>query len=261
MALPLPFGLSEVFPDLLAILGLLMTWELHDLEVRAGRIRPRGLRTTRRPSAIRMVINATPSDSRTCPVCRRANGRVFFPATVAKKKFRRLASPCTNPGGCRCLMVGLVGDWPAAEQVLRRLSENRGMLLLSSDEMEHLLTERPEGSDSALVDRISVYMLQAMRAQKENPNFAICRYRFIVRYARDKRDLPFVVPAYLCLSELLEQSERPTEALEVVNEFLSAHGKMRGPSSPTQAQLIVMISRKNRLQALLNLTGPLGRTT
>ena len=32
-------SINELLPYLLGVLGLLMTWELHDLEVRAGRIK------------------------------------------------------------------------------------------------------------------------------------------------------------------------------------------------------------------------------
>jgi two-component system, cell cycle sensor histidine kinase and response regulator CckA len=55
-----PFtGINEILPSLMGVLGLLMTWELHDLGVRAGRIQgldisdPSVVRTLLRPAFFR----------------------------------------------------------------------------------------------------------------------------------------------------------------------------------------------------------------
>ena len=51
MAFPFAIQLnSGLLPQLLAILGLLMTWEFHDIQVRAGRITPRSIFKGRRVS-------------------------------------------------------------------------------------------------------------------------------------------------------------------------------------------------------------------
>src|SRR5438874_907846 len=51
MAFPFAIQLnSGLLPQLLAILELLMTWEFHDIQVRAGRITPRSIFKGRRVS-------------------------------------------------------------------------------------------------------------------------------------------------------------------------------------------------------------------
>ena len=63
-----PFtGINEILPSLMGVLGLLMTWELHDLGVRTGRIQgldisdPLVVRTwIRNYSRARMYIYPTP---------------------------------------------------------------------------------------------------------------------------------------------------------------------------------------------------------
>ncbi len=94
-----PFiGINEILPFLMGILGLLMTWELHDLGVRAGRIQaldisdPSVVRTwIRNHSSALTSIYATPEDSSSCNACREA-GPTVFSAALARRGERRLAA-------------------------------------------------------------------------------------------------------------------------------------------------------------------------
>ena len=73
-------SINELLPYLLGVLGLLMTWELHDLEVRAGRIKgldisdPAAIRRWLRSySGMHLYIHATPNDHDACDACRKAD--------------------------------------------------------------------------------------------------------------------------------------------------------------------------------------------
>src|SRR5215217_5267515 len=102
-------AVPEVVPYLLAVLGLLLIWQLHDIQVKAGRIKAADILHR---SNIRFFIFVTPEDAATCPACRDANGRAFLPMAVTAKKFKHLDSPCTDTDGCRCIRIGLFGAWP-----------------------------------------------------------------------------------------------------------------------------------------------------
>jgi len=102
----LDITIPDILPYLLAILGLLLLWQLHNMQVQAGHIKT--VDSWDR-SGIRLFLHVTPEDSHACVACREANGMAFLPAVVASHKFRPLAKTCTNPGGCRCLLVGLYG--------------------------------------------------------------------------------------------------------------------------------------------------------
>ena len=142
MAFPFAIQLnSGLLPQLLAILGLLMTWEFHDIQVRAGRITPRSIFKGRRVSGrevsgegvsgggvsgrrvsrklwrwckghagVHMHVLMTPNDERGCKACQLACGKVFSATAVRKKNFRGPHLTCRNPSGCRCELVGLVGN-------------------------------------------------------------------------------------------------------------------------------------------------------
>lgn len=245
---------NELVPYLLGILGLLMTWELHDLEVRAGRIRTKDIRdlvglhrwleTHSRP---RLFVAVTPVDASTCEACRQTNGTVFSRKWVRNKKFQAPDRRCTNPAGCRCVLVGLVGKWPAAEQLIDSLKEEDETLLPAEKISELVKQAAILPNARALVDRNGIYMLEAMRVEGVNPQFAISRYRSVVLRAKEGRFHTFVVPAYLRLSDLLERSGRYTEALGVVDDFYSSVKHRRGPERPTPIQSAIMSVRRARL--------------
>jgi tetratricopeptide (TPR) repeat protein len=93
-------------------------------------------------------------------------------------------------------------------------------------------------------------MLNAMRAEGNNPETAIAHYRYVVSRAEEDRNLAFMVPAYLRLGELLEKSGKAAEALEMVERCLRDYGdKKKGPDAPTEAQRTALNTRKNLLAA------------
>ena len=245
--------IPDVVPYLLAILGLLLVWQVHDVQVKAGRIAAVDFWEQ---SGIRMFIHVTPNDLIACQACREANGKVFPPTVVASKGFHAQISPCTNPGGCRCQRVGLYGGWPEAGQVQARLKEGPELIRLSDEELNRMLDGARERIAGASADRVSVHILRAMRGESTNPAAAVDHYRYVLDHAREARDLSFVAPAYLRVSELLERMDRPAEALAAVEKFFKAWGEKKlGPTVPTETNREVMASRKTRLETLLRQSG------
>jgi len=264
MAFPFAIQLnSELLPHLLAILGLLMTWELHDRQVRAGRITPRsifkGRRVSRRVSqglwrwckghaGVHMHILMTPNDERGCKACQQACGKVFSAAAVKRKNFTGPDLTCRNPAGCRCELVGLVGNWPAAERLVRILRDTQEPATLSEEEMSHFVVS---SGDYAGQDRPGLYLLEALNAEGSNPQFAMSRYRTLICQALEGNQHPYMVPAYLRLSDLLERGNNLAAALSVVDEFLMLVKNSRGPHPPTRLQTKTMSVRRARLLKLL----------
>lgn len=238
-------SIPEVVPYLLAILGLLIIWQIHNIQVRAGTIKAVDIWSQ---SGIRLFIQAAPEDPHNCEACRDAYGMAFLPAVVAAKKFRPTEQACANPGECRCLMVGLYGAWPEAERLQVQLKAHDGRVRLSREKFGALLNGAQARRSGVNVDQVSLAILEAMRAEESNPHVAIDHYRFVVNNAKEERDLPFVVPSYLRLTDLLERAGRHKDALEIVERFYKVFGeKSQKRHGPTQDQLAVMSLRKTRL--------------
>jgi hypothetical protein len=279
---------SELIPQLLAILGLLVTWELHDIGVRSGRIKPRPIfdrsgrrnlmnnteidnsdsRAKRTPSrdvfdlsgvrswikshaGVRMYIQATPNDEKVCPACREFAGKMFSAAALNHGKFKPLGRPCTNPAGCRCQLIGLIGNWPEAEQLWRSLDDSPQGFALGQQELQDLLKGATVAPRGTAHDRVNLYMLEALQAEGMNPVFAMSRYRSLIRYAVEGYDHPYLVPAYLRLSELLEQTGSLAAALTTVEDFIQQTKGKKFLQEPTQLQRKVMALRRTRLLNLL----------
>jgi hypothetical protein len=238
---------DELVPYFLAILGLLALWVFHEMQVRAGRIQAVDFWDR---SGIRMFIHITPKDGHICAVCLEANGKAFLPIVAAKKKFTPLHGACTNPSGCRCLLVGLYGGWPEARRLLQQLKANSTAkgIQLSEKELDELIGGQWVQGVSGTMDRISVHMLEAMRNEGSHPEIALQRYRFVTDNAKSDRDLAFILPAYLRLADLLERAGHQAEALQVVDRFLKTYGeKTSAPHAPTDQQRTMMSLRKTRL--------------
>ncbi|MER3423208.1 MAG: hypothetical protein C4293_08230 [Nitrospiraceae bacterium] len=245
------FITPDFLPYLLAILGLLLVWQFHAMQVSAGRIQAVDFWNR---SGFRMFLYATPKDGSTCPACVKDNGRVILPIVAAKKKFSALHATCTNPAGCRCLLVGLHGGWPEARRVLERLkttSQSVGVRL-SDEEMVTLLDGYRDENIGASIDRIPVHILEAMRVEESDPELAIFRYRFVIENAKANHELPLVVPSYLRMADLLERIRRTKEALDIISQFerVCSETKMRR-YSPSAVQSGAMSLRKTRLMLAL----------
>ncbi len=79
----------------------------------------------------------------------------------------------------------------------------------------------------------------------------------MIDHAQTDRDLAFFVPAYLRLSELLEQVGRKDEALAVADQFLKAYGdQKKHPQGPTEEQRSLMSLRVTRLLTSLQRDPP-----
>jgi hypothetical protein len=241
--------IPDIVPYLLAILGLLMVWQLHDIQVRAGRIKAVDIWSQ---SGIRLFLHITPDDPHACPTCRTASGTALLPAVVAAKKFKPTAKSCTNPAGCRCLLIGLYGGWPEAERLRAELGNNGGQVRLSPERLERLLDGAQARRSGVAADQISIALLEAIRAERSDPDRAIDRYRLVVSQAQKERDRAFVTSSYLRLIDLLEQRGQYADALSTVNQFLKvSNAGSRTKYGPTDAQLDLMSLRRTRLTAAI----------
>jgi hypothetical protein len=218
-----------------------------------------------------MFLYGTPCDISACAACRSAHGLGFLPSFVASKRFREQIPRCGNPIGCRCLLVGVYGAWPEAERARKQLQWHHGKIQLTDAHLQALVEGGKTRRAGFSADRISLILLEAMQLEKTDPKGAINRYRFVVEEAEDKRDLPFVISAYLRLSDLLESVGEEHEAHEVVINFLdrytrkSSRRKVRrllrsDRYRPTEGQVAVMSTRRTRLEALIALPDPTAST-
>jgi hypothetical protein len=249
MTVPFTIVVPDYFNHLLAILGLLLVWKLHAIQVEVGRIEAVDFWDR---SGIRLFIHVTPSDPQACPACQEANGLTLLPRIVAKKKFKALRQPCTNPNGCRCLLVGLYGGWPDAQRVLGRLRTHSGRLQLSSVELTQLLGGPWERYAGAAADRIPVHLLEAMLAEGKDPEAAIFRYRFVEEQAKRERDFPFVVHSFKRESDLLQKSGRLKEALDAVERFFRTYdAKKLSTNLSSESDLTTMTQRRTHLMQVL----------
>ncbi len=246
--------ISDLIPYFLSVLGLLLIWQMHEIQAQAGRIDAMDFWVV---SGIRLFLYGTPCDTSACRACRSAHGMGFLPGYIASKGFREQLPKCSNPIGCRCLLVGLYGAWPQAELARKQLKWNHSKIQLTDDQLEALAEGGKTRRAGFSADRISLILLEAMQLEKTDPKAAINRYRFVVEEAQESRDLPFVIAAYLRLSELLESVSEDQEALEVVGNFLERYrSRRRGLRlrrgeryRPTEGQLNVMSIRRTRLEA------------
>jgi hypothetical protein len=236
------------FNHIMAVLGLLLVWKLHALQVRVGRIQAVDFWAR---SGIRMFIHITPTDTKSCPACVEASGMVFHPSAVGKKNFKPLSKPCTSPSACRCLLVGLYGGWPDAQGLLARLGKSK-MLQISGEDLTRLLGGPWERYPGASGDRIPVHLLEAMQMEASDPEGAIFRYRFIQENAKRERDFPFVVHSFIRQTDLLETAGRRREALAVVDQFLKVYqSKKKTLNLASDNSYNAMSKRKASLLAAL----------
>lgn len=239
--------LPDTYPYLMAVLGLALIWKFHDMQVKAGRIKAKDFWER---SGVRIFLRATPNDAQACLACKETINFVFLPSLVTSRKFSPQEKPCTNPAGCRCVMVGLYGGWAQAVSALEMAKKNGGKARLNDAELKALIEKSAEARAGASADRISLRMLNALRAEGSQTETAIEHYRYILSHAEEDRDLALMVPAYLRLSELLERADKASEALDLVERCLSDYGdKKKGPDAPTETQRAAMNTRKNLLAA------------
>lgn len=239
--------LPDTYPYLFALLGLTLIWKFHDMQVKAGRIKAKDFWER---SGVRFFLRVTPGDTQACMACKETANIVFLPSLVTSKKFNPQDKPCTNPAGCRCVMVGLYGGWAQALSALALAKKSGGKGRLNDAELKALIEKSADARAGASADRISLRMLNALRAEGSQTETAVEHYRYILSHAEEDRDLALMVPVYLRLSELLEKSGKASEALDLVEQCLKDYGeKKKGPDAPTEAQRAALNTRRNLLAA------------
>ena len=249
MILPVTIIVPAYFNELLAVFGLLLAWKLHEIRVQAGLIHAVDFWDR---SGIRMFVHVTPSDHTACPACQEANGTVFLPTLVRKTKFKALSKPCTNPSGCRCLLVGLYGGWPDAQRLVNRVRVRPRMVRLSSSELTTILSGPWERYAGSAADRIPIHLLEAMLIEGKDPEAASFRYRFVESNAKRDQDFSYVLHAFVRQSEMLERQGRLKEALDVVDRFFQVYEtKRKTINLASDSNFIVMSNRKAQLKKVV----------
>lgn len=236
----------EIVPYLAGLLALLVVWEYHQILVLKGRIQAVDIFDR---SGIRMYIHVAPSNNDTCAGCQDLHGRVFLPSMVAKRLSNPSQGHCTNPGGCRCLLIGLYGAWPEGRQLVERLrTAKRRPVKISDEELVRLINGPWEQSVSAETDRISVHMLEALSYELSNPETSMMGYRYVIDHARQVRDLQYVLPSFMRMVDLLIGQRRYNDGLELIERFEKRYAKKKtGPLYPTEIQRGLISLKKARL--------------
>src|SRR5688572_4790219 len=129
---------------------------MHEIQVQAGRIDAMDFWVV---SGIRFFLYGTPCDISACPACRGAHGTGFLPAYVASQSFRAQIPKCSNPIGCRCLLVGFYGAWSEAEQARKQLKWNRSKIHLTDDQLQLFVEGGKTRRAGFSADRISLILL------------------------------------------------------------------------------------------------------
>jgi hypothetical protein len=256
--------LPEDIPSYLAILGLLFCWKLHEIEVQLGRIQPKDVRDSLRRLALASPIllrqSATPwlfiylsrTDSQSCAQCAKAHLHV-----VSGSNLREAAAPilCVNPLGCRCVIIPIIGQWPAAERLRAQLSSQHGPLQLSERALRSIIHQGENGSGQ---DRLACRLLRAMLGEETDPHAARETYVHAIA-AIPKGSNPLLqVAGYIRLADLLERSGNFTESAQVTSSFLKAFTEKDRQCVLAEPQYYGIKARKTRLfRSLLSTPGKL----
>jgi len=258
--------IPEEVPSLLAVLGLLFCWELHDVEVRQGRIQPKNLQAylialrTELPSlridlpSLRIdlpTVGARPTlylymarnDPRTCRLCRAAHAHVFSGRTPWEAGAR---IRCEDPLGCRCVIIPLEGRWPAAKELSDRLNSQRGPVQLSEQDI-HDLIHHGRGGKITDHDQLALRLLNAMLLEETNPQAVLSWYRQALAQATKGRHTLICAAAYLRSAEFLEQTGYSKDALQVTRNFFREFTEKNRDCFLTKPQYDGMVARRNRL--------------
>src|SRR2546422_8396336 len=173
--------IPEEVPSLLAVLGLLFCWELHDVEIRQGRIKPQSLIAYLIPLRIELpTVGTRPTlfiymarnDPRACRLCRAAHAHAFLGRTPWEAGTR---IRCEDPLGCRCVIIPLEGQWPAAKQLSDRLNSQRGPVQLSEQDIRDLI-HQGRGDRIKEHDHPALRLLSAILLEETKPAAATPLY-------------------------------------------------------------------------------------
>ena len=227
-AYALALTLPEDMPSFLALLGQLLCLKLHETEVKLGRIQPLDVRDLlRRLARARPILlgrSASPclfiylsrNDSHSCARCAKAHLHMFAGNNPGEAPVKIC---CVNPLGCRCVVIPIIGRWPAAERLRARLSTERGYLQLSQQDLHALVHQ---GGDMCEQDQLARRLLRAMLGDETDPHDARETYWQVIADTANTSNVLLQGAAYIRLAELLERSGEFTEALNVTRSFLRA---------------------------------------
>jgi len=258
--------IPEEVPSLLAVLGLLFCWELHDVEVRQGRIQPKNLQAylialrTELPSlridlpSLRIdlpTVGARPTlylymarnDPRTCRLCRAAHAHVFSGRTPWEAGAR---IRCEDQFGCRCGIIPLEGRWAATKQLLNELNSQRGPVQLSEEDIHNLIRQGRIGK-IADHDHLALKLLSAMLLEETHPHAALNYYNQALAQATEGHPTLIRAAAYLRSVEFFEQSGHFEDALQVTRNFFKEFTDKERDRFLTKPQYDGMVARRNRL--------------
>ncbi len=221
--------LPEDMPSYLAVLGLLLCWELHAIEARL------------RPVPSQLYIALSENDPQACKRCSLAHLRVFLGRTPREVGFR---IHCSNPDGCRCAFIPMTRQWPAAERLRSQVTGERGSHRLSTRELDALLHEEESLSGR---DRLAQTVLRAVLAEETNPEEALQSHRQTIAQAAETGVALLQAAAYMRSVEILERSENFSEALQMTRTFLKVFSEKERYCLLTKPQYNGLKARHKRL--------------
>ena len=221
--------IPEEVRSYLAILGLLLCWKLHAIEIRSGRA-----------VASQLYICFSENDPQTCTRCRMAHLCVYSGRMPREVGFR---IHCSNRHGCRCALIPITRQWPVAKRLKRQIGKS-GSLRLSDQDLDALLHAEGRLSDH---DRLAQTVLRAMLAEETKPEAALQTYRHAIAQAPEASIALLQAAAYTRLARILERSGDLKEALQVTRAFLKAFSEKERYYLLTKPQYNGMLARQNRL--------------
>ncbi|TLY38220.1 MAG: hypothetical protein E6K62_00700 [Nitrospirae bacterium] len=219
--------IPEEVPSLLAVLGLLFCWELHDIEIRQGHIKPQNLVAYLIPLRIELpTVGARP---------------MLFTPWEAGTRIR-----CEDPLGCRCVIIPLEGQWPAAKQLSDRLNSQRGPVQLSEQDIRDLI-HHGRGGKITEHDHLALRLLSTILLEETNPQAALSSYSQALAQATKGRHTLICAAAYLRSAEFFEQSGHSKDALQVTRNFFREFKDKERDCFLTKPQYDGMVARRSRL--------------
>src|SRR5881628_3790697 len=222
--------IPEEVRSYLAVIGLLLCWKLHALELRR-----------RRAVTSQFFICLSENDPQTCTQCRKAHLHVYS-GPMAREVGLRIH--CSNRLGCRCALIPITRQWPIAKRLRRQVRRKKGALPLSEQDLQALLHEDASLSDD---DRLTETVVLAMLAEKTRPEAALQAYREAIAQAPEPSIALLQAAAYIGMAEILEQSGDVKEALQITRDFLKAFSKNERYYLLTKPQHNGMLARQKRL--------------
>ncbi len=223
--------IPEEMPSYLGVLGLLLCWELHAIEARLRRA----------VVPLQLYLCLSEDDPQTCKRCHLAHLRVFLGRMPREVGFR---IHCSNPLGCRCVLIPITRQWPTAKQLWSQITGESGSHRLSNEDLHALLLE---GGDLSDRDRLAQTVLQAVLAEETNLEAALQSHRQTIAQATETSIALLQAAAYMRLAEILERSGDSSEALQVTRTFLKAFSEKERYCLLTKPQYNGMLARQKRL--------------